>query len=429
MPVLGTAAVMLSGPGSSKWLPRAVILVDQGVSSVSNLLVVVLVARVLSPSDFGHFALGYAILTVTLGLSRAYFGSRISLAKDPASARQLTAALVAGMLVVSPVVALAVFAVSTVATNGQAQLIVLIVALASPVVCMQDALRFGAASGGRPWVALLSDTVWVVIMTLPFLLGIRLQASAAVALWASAASLALVVALISFGARPRLRPGLRELRRREDVGAAITVGAVATTSATLLVLLVVTNVLGPAATGSLRGASTAMGPVNVLLAFSALGITPVLVRRARAGDRAFCALVAAAMMALVLAWGAVLLILPDSVGAAAFGSSWPGIRSVLAWTVAEYVWVAASAAAILGLKVRRQVGGLVRTRAIAAGTTVVAGTIAATTLRETVAVAGALAASAFLTAAVSWLLLLRTDGIDRPDRSGPRRDLLEHGSA
>jgi O-antigen/teichoic acid export membrane protein len=410
------------------WMGRSVTLADQVLSSVSNLLVVVLVARAVDPTTFGQFVLGYSVLTLTLGLSRAYFGSRVSLAPDLQEARRLTGALVAGMLVLSPLVALAVLAVSTLATNGQAPLICAVVAVATPIVCVQDVLRFGAAAGGRPAAALLSDGAWILVMAVPFALSLRLGAVGALILWAGASALALSVALIAFRERPRWRAGVRELRRRENVGASLTVGAVATMSATLLVLLVVSNTLGPAAAGSLRGASTAMGPVNVLLAFTALGITPMLVRRARHGDQRFCTAVAAVLVGLVLAWGALLLLLPERVGTAAFGSSWAGIRSVVTFTVVEYVFVAVGAAAFLGLKVRQRAGDLIRSRTLAAAVTVVAGAAAAGYVGDVVAVAAGLAVSALFMAATAWFLLLRDDSRTSPVSDTPIRPLLHERS-
>ncbi len=393
--------------GSTRWLRRGVVLVDQALSSVSNLLAVVLVARALSAPEFGYFALGYAILTLTLGLSRAYFGSRISLAPDAQEARRVTSALVAGMLVLSPLVVLVVLAVATAATGGQAPLIAVAVALATPVVCIQDALRFGAIAGGRPWVALASDALWISVMAVPFVLSSELSAPAALTLWGSAAGAALLVALVGFRERPGLRAGLSELRRREAVGSALTLGAVATTAATLLVLLAVSRTLGPAAAGSLRGASTAMGPVNVLFAFIAVGLTPVLVRRDRRGDRRFCAMVGAVTVGLVLLWGLVLLLLPEGFGTTAFGESWAGIRSVLAWTVGEYVWIAVAAGAVLGLKVQQRASGLIATRIGMATLTVLAGSLAALAVGRVQAVAAAFALSAAVGAVTAWWLLLR----------------------
>jgi O-antigen/teichoic acid export membrane protein len=407
--------------GGATWrrrLGRAAVVVDQGLSSVSNVLAVVLVARVLSPGEFGQFALGYAILTLTLGLSRAYFGSRIARAPDPQSARRLTAALVGGMLVVSPLAALLVLALATLATGGQAPLIAFVVALATPLVCMQDVVRFGSVSSGRPSTALASDGVWILVMAVPFLPGVGLEPPAVLAVWAFGAAAALGVALVAFGERPRLRAGLRELRRHEDVGLSLLLGAVALTTASLVVLLVASRVLGPAAAGTLRGASTAMGPVNVLLASVALGVTPLLVRRARSEDRRSCLTIAGVVAALVLAWGLVLLLVPSNVGSALFGSSWTGIRSVLAFTVAEYVFVAVGTAAVLGLTVRQRGTDLVRTRTLTAVVTASVGTAAALVLHDVTAVAAALALGAFFGAATGWTFLLRHDSRTRSADSG-----------
>ena len=60
--------------------------------------------------------------------------------------------------------------------------------------------------------------------------------------------------------------------------------------------------LGPAAVGSLRGASTMMGPLNVVFAYVNLALTPVLVRRGRRLDLRFCAVTGAAVLGVVAAW-------------------------------------------------------------------------------------------------------------------------------
>lgn len=392
---------------------RSATLFDQMLSSVSNVLAVVLVARVLQPDEFGRFALGYAALTLVLTLSRSYFGARISLAADRSSAQQTAVDAVAALGVLAPLLAGAVFVAAALAGGGQSLLLAAIVAVTTPIVCMQDALRFGAVSAGRPGGAVLSDGAWVLAMALPFVTGRDPSASQALALWLGAALLALLVALAATGLRPRLRAGLAQLRRRDDVGESLTFGAVVTSAATLCVLLVVAAAISPAGAGSLRGAATAMGPVNVLLAFTALGLTPALVRRSRAGDLRFCAATAAVLAGLTSLWGAVLLLLPAAAGRAAFGPSWDGIRGVLPWTVAEYLGLCLAASAVLGLKVRRQSVQILRQRAAAAFITVVGGGLAAVVLGEVWAVAAALAVAATVSALVGGRQLLHRPARDR----------------
>ena len=394
--------------GGPKAGRRAITLVDQGLSSVSNILAVVLVARVLSPDDFGRFSLGYAVLTLALLLSRMYLGTRISLAADPATARRLTEELVAGLLIVSPVLIAVVFAVSALLSSGRSLPMLLIIAIATPVVCLQDLIRFGAAASGRPWAAVTSDGTWVLLMLVPFLLGLSLSAAAALALWFAAALAALAVAVGHYRLRPRPRAGWARLRSREPVGESLTLSALLVQVAVLWILALATRVISPAAAGALRGASTSMGPVNVLFAFSQLGLTSALVRRPRSADLQFSARCGLAMAAVTAVWGTALLLLPDPLGTAAFGQSWAGIRAVLPWTVLEYLALCAAAGAILGLKVRRRARDLLAQRAGAAAFTLLVGTAVALVTGRAWCVAAALAGSALISAGTGWLHLWRS---------------------
>lgn len=380
---------------------------DQLFSSLSNVLVVVLVARVMNPEEFGRFALGYTVLTMALALTRAYLGTRLSLTPDRASAKRLTANLVASMALCGPALALVVLGLSAAATGVASLGVLAIVAVSTPIVCAQDLLRFGAVASGRPWVALVSDGFWVAMMVLPFALRVTLSPTAALLLWSGSAVGALGLALVLTRQVPRLAAGLAELRRRDRVGESLTFGAVVATAGSLWVLLVVSQVISSTAAGSLRGASTAMGPVNVLMALGGLSLTPALVRRRRNQDLRFCIVTAAVLGGLTLLWGTLLLLLPERAGMAAFGASWSGIRSVLPWTLVEYVLLSVAAAAVLGLKVRFRSGPLIRERATLAGATALGGTAAALITGEVWAVAAALAVAATAAATVGWLYLLR----------------------
>lgn len=383
-------------------------LADQALSSVSNVLAVVLVARSLGATDFGRFTLGYGVLTLVLALCRAYFGTRVSLVADPRAARELTGDLVAALVLLTPLLSCAVLVASALTSGTGSPAILLAIAGATPVVCAQDVLRFGAVSSGRPWAALASDATWVALMLMPVLPGMHLPASLVLWWWWAAAAVALLVALTTSGVRPRWRGGVAQVRGRHPVGESLTVGSIVTTLATFWVLFLVSRVIDPSAAGSLRGASTAMGPVNVLLAFTAIGLTPALVARTRQSDLRFCAGTSAALVGVTLLWGTVLLAVPPGIGGAAFGDSWPGIRAVLPWTVAEYAFLALAAGTVLGLKVRHLPAQIMRGRGAGAGVTVLAGSAAAVLLVDPGAVAAALVLAALAAAAMGWGQLLRS---------------------
>lgn len=396
-------------PVAARWSRRAwgALLGDQALSGLSNALAVVLVARVLDPDDFGRFALSYACLTFLLGLSRSYFGNRLVLADADADLEALTGALLGAVVLLAPLLVLLVVAGSVLASGTEDLGLCLVVGVATPVVCAQDLVRAASASRGRVLPALVSDAVWVLTMGVAIVVPVPGGADGVVEVWLGAAVLAAVLALALAGVRPRLRPGLAELRRRDPEGNAFAVGGTALTAASLLLLWCVARLLDEAAAGSLRGAATTMGPVNVLLAFSAVGVTAAVARGRRGQEVRTSALVAAGLCGCVLLWGAVLLLLPEGAGHAAFGDSWRGVRRVLPYTVTEYVLLACLAAAVVGLKARRRADAVLRTRLVQAVVTLAGGGTVALVAGRTTGVAGALAASAGVGAALAWGSLLR----------------------
>jgi O-antigen/teichoic acid export membrane protein len=390
---------------------RGATLVDQVVSSASNLLAVLLVARSLDADGFGRFALAYAIVVASLGVSRSWFGTRLSLVSDPAAVAAEVRRAAGALVVLAQLLALAVLVPSWLLTAGADPVVLVAVALAAPVVCLQDALRFGAVSQGRPAVALASDAVWLVVLVAALPLAGRAGAGAVLGLWLGAAVAALLVAAVALRVAPDLRGAGRYLRTRHATSESLSYGTLVTLGAGLVVTSTVTVALGPAAAGALRGASTLMGPLNVLHGFVNIALTPALLRRGRSGDVRSCAAVAAALVAVVAVWGAVLLLLPDAWGRVLLGASWDGASGVLAFTVAEYVGVMVAVAAVLGLKVRHEAG--------VALLTVMGGCAAALLGPDVRWVAGALAVAAAVSALLGWHHL----------RASARRPVPQPGTA
>lgn len=421
-PAAAAAAVAAPAPAkaASAWRGRAITLFDQGLSSVSNVLAVLLVAHAVSRDDFGRFSIAYAVLTLALGLSRSYYGTRVSLEADRALAHRLTNELKSTLILLAVPVAVLTFVVSLAASDASSLRLLVIVSLATPVVLIQDIIRFGSAASGRPMTALLSDGVWVAVMAVPFIFQIPLSRDASLTLWLVAALAALVLAQLLDGQMPDLKAGWFRLRERHPVGESVALGTLVATFGTLWTLFVVSHTLTPAAAGSLRGAATSMGPVNVLLAFASLGLTPALARRARQKDWAFCSATSLVLAGGALVWGLILLALPHSWGLALFKDSWDGIHSVLPFTVVEYVCLCLTVGSVLGLKVRARAGDLMTQRLTAAGFAAVGGTVAAVATRHVLIVSAALAAAALIAMIVGWVLLARSPA--EPPRPKPQED-------
>ena len=404
------------------WARRGAGLLDQVVSSASNLLAVLLVARALDADGFGRFALAYAIVVATLGVSRSWFGTRLSLLVDPTLVRAEVRSVTGALLLLAPVLVLVVIVPSWLLTAGADPVVLVAVSLAAPVVCLQDSLRFAAVSQGRPAVALWSDATWLVVLLALVPLAGRVPAGTVLLLWLAAATAALVVAAVGLRVRPDLRGATAYLRTRHPTSESLSYGTVVTQVAAVVVTSTVAVALGPAAAGALRGASTLMGPLNVLHAFTGIALTPALVRRPRAGDVRACAAVAGSLVVVVLVWGGLLLVLPDRWGELLLGDSWRGASRVLGLTVVEYCGVMVAVAAVLGLKVRHEAGMLVRQKTVVALLTVAGGCAAAVFGPDVRWVAGALAGAAAVSAVLGWRHLRESARRPVPDAAtGPTR--------
>jgi hypothetical protein len=400
----------------------AVGLADQGMSSLSNVLAVIMVAQSLSASAFGSFSVAYAVLIFLLTLTRSYFGTQLTLTDTRSAARDRASSTLGALLLLAPALALTTGGIGLLLSSESDFSIAIVVAVAAPLVCLQDLLRYTAVAVERPVAAFVSDTVWVAVMAVPALGLIRLTGAQVMAVWLGAAALALAVAAVPLRIKPSFVKGLRLLlRERHAMGNSVTIGAVAVAGASLVIAAATAHFLSTASAGSLRGASTAMGPLNVLQAFITLNLTPVLLRRERSKDLGFCARVAFLAAAAAIVWSAVLLLLPDAVGRAALGDSWPGARSVLPWTCAESLFLCISTASMLWLKVRYAARHMLLRRLFYAGLLVCFGVAAAILGASAQYVAAAIAGAALLNSVTGWILVLRNRSLNfTPANAGVR---------
>jgi hypothetical protein len=314
----------------------------------------------------------------------------------------------------APALSLATGGIGMLLSNKSDLSIAIAVAVAAPLVCLQDLLRYAAVAVERPHVALASDAVWVLITGVAALGFIRLTAPQVMVVWLGAAALALAVAALLLRIKPNFVKGWHQLRRERDaVGNSVTIGSVTVAGASLIIAAATAHFLGPTSAGSLRGASTAMGPLNVLMAFVTLNLTPALLRRQRSQDLGFCVRVALLVSLGVVLWSSALLLLPDMVGRTLLGDSWAGARSILPWTCAEYLFLCIATPSMLWLRVRYAAREMLRRRLIYAALLVSSGTLAAVLGSSTQYVAAAIAGAAVVNAALGWLIVLKAGSLER----------------
>ncbi len=399
-----------SGSGGGAHVRRLVSLGDQVLSGASNFLTVALVARSTTPQGFGHFALAYAVLLALLTLTRGFWGTPVSLAGSPPESLTQAVRFLSAALVCAPVMGLVVAGPTLALTRGDEWPVVVLVALAAPLVCGQDLCRFAAVSADRPGVAAVSDGTWLVAVCLGYVF--HPTAYVALCIWLAGAGAGLVIAVVALGLRPRLGLGVEALRSWHPTGVGVAVLNVSVQVGSYVVLALASLTVGASSAAALRGASSVMAPVNTLIGFMSLSLLPMLHRlpeRRRAGTVARIALLLCLVTAI---WCTVLLRVPPSAVRLLLGETWPLARHILPWTSLEYLLLVEGTPAMLGLTARQVGRMLVHLGLGSAALMTSAGAVAALLGHGTTAFAIAQVVSAGVGAVVIWILYLRT---------GPRR--------
>lgn len=326
---------------------------DQGVAALTNILVLVVAARLSTVADFARFSAVYLVFSVLLGVSGAYTGQPLVLRRGTNDATRGACRSAVGFTLLASALIGGLLAAVCVMLPGETARALTMLGLVLPVVLAQDTARYAFATLHAQHVALAADTLRLVCV-LGALAGQPHGAPAArlVAVWGLSALPALLLSAVVLHRRtagtpvllgPQLRKG--HLGRRFVVEFGV---GNATSQLSVLGLGAVGN---PLVVGALRGATTLFGPLNVLFT-SATGFGPPLLGRLatdRLRVRATAAL--AALLAVTAAgWAAVLALLPGSVGRHLLGDTWPTAAALLPATGSQYAAMAVGTCGLLALR-------------------------------------------------------------------------------
>jgi len=388
---------------------HAPVAADQALSSASNFLLALLVARSVSAADFGHFAVATSVYWMALGGLRALVAEPLLILREHAvSETRLSAAVGLGVsIALGGSVAGAVVLVA----GGPGTVGWLLVCL--PVLIWQDLARYCAFSLKRPLEALLSDGLWLALLLATgvalLATGHRPSVSGWLVLWAACALVPAVVTAARTGAWPA-RAGQRAwwARSRRQAGPMLGDFAVYTVRDSLFVFLlpVVTTF---ALLGQVKAAMVATGPLSVLMTAAGIAALPELARRwasssrvpARAGF-----LVGAGMATVAGCYGLALLALPPAWGQWLFGESWVGVGVLPALLAFQSAVLCLGQGAILTLLAIGSPGWLLRARLALLPLTLLVPLLAARFGGLTVLGVSSIGI-ALVTGAVMWALLLR----------------------
>jgi O-antigen/teichoic acid export membrane protein len=301
-------------------------MVDQGMSSLSNVAVTILVARVLSPDEFGAFSVALVAYQLAVGAVRAVVGEpwlSTHSTHDAARRHRAMSDLVPAALVLSAVCSVVVLVLAAV-VGGEAAPALVALAVVFPYLGVQDSLRF-VAIVDRPQVAVASDVAWLVVAV-----GLVVAAPSGAAsewfvvAWGVGGAVGLAVALAALRVPLRTGRAVRWLTTHRVMSAAYFGEYVSARAVGHLVLLALGAIAGLAALGAVRAVQVFYGPLNTLFDGIYLALVPDGARRRDRPD-ALVRLMAVAtglITAAAAGWMVVGLVLPDRVGTALFGDTW-----------------------------------------------------------------------------------------------------------
>lgn len=341
---------------SRRGLAAVASVLDQAASSATNILVLVLAARLSSAAGFADFTMVYVTFSVLLGLNMAYVGQTLVLEKDDPGTGRLAAACRSGLAFTGAASAVvgAVVALVGLLLPGASGRAFLALGLVLPLVLLQDGLRYCFSALRAPQRALAADALRLACVVPALLLQPEgASAGRLVLVWGVSALPALALGLWLL--RPSVRGAAADLRpylRRGHLGQRFVVEFAVGNGSSQLAVLGLGVFATPLAVGALRGATTLFGPLNVLFN-SANSFGPPVVGRAsgKRGVVRLTALMGGALAVTGAAWGAVLYALPERAGRELLGDTWQAAAALLPATGAQYAVMGLGTCALLTLRV------------------------------------------------------------------------------
>lgn len=301
---------------------------DQGLFAISNLILVVGVARGSSVAVFGYFSVWYTGFLLLQGLVRANVGM-------PALLDGRATLRVAGGGV--SVILLAATAILLSATIGLVLFdsVAMLFVAATAVAIAADSCRYLSYSASRPLSSILIDGTWLSVQLIGFVaIGAGLAKS--LALWACGAVAGTFVWLIRNRDFRELviigpRSGvvlLCELGRGKR--AALTGETLITSALRQTLNWLSLALFGLAGAAALRGAFTLFGPVMTASLGLRLAVIPQLSAATVEQRRTRAIALGVLTSAVALLVGAVTSIIPPAWGETVLGASWAPTSAIIA---------------------------------------------------------------------------------------------------
>jgi hypothetical protein len=315
-------------------------LIDQGISSLTNLLVGLAVASSTPQEEFGAFGAAFLAYLLAMGAARAAVTEIIAIrhtASDPDTYRSIArnavgASMAAGVLAAVPVAGVALW------STGPLRDSLLVLCIALPGLLGQDAWRYVFFAQQEPKRAALNDGAWALAQLIPISIIISIgspSASLLILVWGLSAWFALGVGCLQFRALPAVIAGIGWTYRNLRLGGGHLLGDWGASHGLARVTDIgVTVVLGLEALAAYRGATLLVGPLTILFTGASSFLVPEGSRAFHTRPERLRPLLRAGaglLVAASLVWITTLTVLPDAIGERLLGDTWPASSKLLLW--------------------------------------------------------------------------------------------------
>jgi len=387
---------------------------DQGLSSLTNFLLGVLVARATNPVDFGAFSLVFATYAIALNVPRALASEpmtvRYSSASDETWRRGAAASTgtAVSIGVVLGAVCLGVGAMG----GGAFGRGLLALGISMPGLLLQDTWRLAFFSQGRARRAFANDLAWTLFMLLAIGLVVLTDGASVFALtlaWGLSATAASLIGIAQARLLPRPLLTRAWLREQWDLAPKFLGEFLVLAGGSQLSSFLVGAIAGLAAVGGIRGAQILLGPAYVLTIGTLLVGLPEAVRLfnvSRHRLRQAAVFVSVGLSLATLAWGAIMFFLPDTWGEALLGDTWANAHRVVIPAAISYAMLGGGMGAAIGLRAMAAATESLQARTSSTICTIAGGVLGAWT-GGMVGAAWGLAAGAAIGAGLYWITFRR----------------------
>lgn len=398
-------------PAGSAGRRTGLVIIDQGMSSVSNILVIIFVAHALAPEDFGRFALLFLVAGFAQGLVRTLVSLTVLVHPEVADGRPR--AVIGSALILGAFAGLVCLVGGAIAWWAGSPLGPATVALSLflPLLLLHDLGRYLGFATARAMRSILIDTLWVAFMVVFFAVTlVRGDASLLVLIagWAGSGSLAALWVFVQYGVPRGEQISLAWLRERWHFSWRTFVGNMSGNGGALIGAMLITTVSGPLSVAAVR-ASLLLGRPGAAVQLAAGASAAADVAREKPDDRelrrhqrrAMTISAAAALVNVV-----VLLALPDAVGRLILGGVWPIIEPLLLPAGLAVVALAAQSGVRAALLGRREVH-IAMIVDIVGTLLTISGLVVGAALWDQAGAVWGLVAGQAVTSAVWWAVFLR----------------------